>query len=79
MADFFLAKQGFCKYQLIWNLFIFHLKPFPTRMQIAVNNFFCSSSGSGDIREKRKCKNQLDVFFCYSLYLWVSKARFGYN
>ena len=30
---------------------------------------FCSSSGSGDIREKHKFQNQLDVYFCYSLYV----------
>ena len=30
--------------------------------------FFCSSSGSRDIREKHKFQKQLDVFFCYSLY-----------
>ena len=33
-----------------------------------VNNFFFSSSGSGDIREEHKFQNQLDVYFCYSLY-----------
>ena len=30
---------------------------------------FYSSSDSGDIREKHKFQNQLDVYFCYSLYL----------
>ena len=39
-------------------------------MLIDENNFFCSLSGSGYIREKRKVQNQLDVFFCYSLYLY---------
>ena len=34
-------------------------------MQIDVNN----SSGSGDIREKHKFQNQLDVYLCYSLYI----------
>ena len=29
--------------------------------------FFCSSSGSEDLREKHKFQNQLDMFFCYSL------------
>ena len=38
-------------------------------MQIDVNNFFYSSSGSGDIREKHIFQNQLDVYFCYSLYI----------
>ena len=28
--------------------------------------FICSSSGSGDIREKHKFQKKLDVFFCYS-------------
>ena len=32
-------------------------------MHIDVNNFFCSSSGSGDIREKPKFQKQLDLFF----------------
>ena len=38
-----------------------------------VNNFFCSSSGSKDICEKHKFQNQLDVFFCYSLYVCIIK------
>ena len=41
-------------------------------MQIDLNNFFCSSSGSGDIREKHKFQKQLDVFFCYLLYIQYS-------
>ena len=36
-------------------------------MQIDVNNFFIS--GSGYIRKKHKFQNQLDVYFCYPLYL----------
>ena len=28
-----------------------------------MNKLFCSSSGSGDILEKHKFQNQLDVFF----------------
>ena len=32
-------------------------------------NFAGPLSGSGDIREKHKFQNQLDVYFCYSLYL----------
>ena len=29
---------------------------------------YCTSSGSGDIHEKRKVEKQGDVFFCYRLY-----------
>ena len=32
---------------------------------------FYSSSGSGNIREKHKFQNQLDVYFCYSLSLYL--------
>ena len=32
-------------------------------MQIDVNVFFCSSNGSGDIREKRKVEKQGGRFF----------------
>ena len=45
----------------------FYLKALQARMQIDVNNFFYSSSCSGDIREKHDFQNQLDVYFCYSL------------
>ena len=45
-------------------------------MKIDANNFFvaqlfCSSSGFGDIREKHKLQKQLDVYFCYSLYVFI--------
>ena len=46
----------------------FHLKALQTRMQIDEEKIFCSSSGSEDICEKHKFQNQLDVYFCYSLY-----------
>ena len=46
----------------------FHLKALQTKMLLDENNFFCSSGGSGDIREKHKFQNQLMCFFCYSLY-----------
>ena len=36
---------------------------------------FCSSSGSGDIREKHKFQNQLDVFFSNSLYLFRQRKN----
>ena len=38
-------------------------KPLQTRMQIDVKNFFCRSSGCGDILEQQNFRNQLDVFF----------------
>ena len=34
------------------------------------NNFFCSSSGSTDIREKHKFQYQLDVFFLTKRHRW---------
>ena len=40
----------------------FHLKVLQTRMQIDVNYFFVAQGFSGDIREKHKFQNQLDVF-----------------
>ena len=35
---------------------------------------FYISSGSRDIREKHKFQNQLDVYFCYSLYVLLDRA-----
>ena len=65
MADFFKSllfsgKTAFLKLSADF-LNGFHPKALQTRMQININNFFYSSSGSGDIREKLKLQNQLDV------------------
>ena len=38
-------------------------------MQIDVNNFFFSPSGSGDKHEKQSLNKQLDSCFCESLYI----------
>ena len=40
------------------------------------SSFFCSSSGSEDIREKHMFQKQLDVFFCYSLYVSCTNLFF---
>ena len=34
---------------------------------IICKELFCSSRGSGDIREKHNFQNQVDCFFCYLL------------
>ena len=54
----------------IWkNIFSSQSSSDNARLQINVKNFYCSSSGSGDIREKHKFQKLLDVFFCYFLYM----------
>ena len=37
---------------------------------------YCTSSGSGDMQEKRKVEKQGDVFFCYRLYHTLRKIDF---
>ena len=54
------------------------MKARQTRMQIDEKTF-CSSTGSGDIRENTSFQNQVDVFYCYSraLYIKGGKANFA--
>ena len=40
-----------------------------------MKELFYSSSGSGDIRENYKFQNQLDVYFCYSLYAFETNCN----
>ena len=53
IAYFFLAKQRFCKYQLIlWPDLNFSSESSSDKDANRCKSFFYSSSGSGDIREK---------------------------
>ena len=74
MADFFqqltfFGKTAFLKisadFVTVFQKLLFHLKDKDANRR---KKLFCSSSGSGDINEKRWLNKQLDSCFCESLY-----------
>ena len=73
IAYFFQAKQRFFKYQLIlspdFKKLFFSSESSSDKDAKRCKYLFYSSSGSGDIREKHKFRNQVDVYICYSLYI----------